>query len=167
METRLSGEGIRLSGWALVLGASSGFGEATSLALARAGLHVFGVHLDRKATLPNVERIVAEIRGLGREARFYNVNAADAEKRAEVAAEMQRILEERGELGRLRGLLHSLAFGAPHRHADPRRRDGDAIQPENPRLRGEQGHAPPAQSQQADEDDGGCGPGHRGPLPPG
>src|SRR3972149_5078706 len=102
---------IRLSGWALILGASSGFGEATSLALARAGLNIFGVHLDRKATLPNVERIVAEIRRLGREAHFHNVNAADAEKRAEVAAEMQRILEERGELGRLRVLLHSLAFG--------------------------------------------------------
>jgi len=29
-------EPVRLSGWALVLGASSGFGEATSLALARA-----------------------------------------------------------------------------------------------------------------------------------
>mgnify|MGYP001616302583 FL=1 len=102
---------IRLSGWALILGASSGFGEATSLALARAGLNIFGVHLDRKATLPNVERIVAEIRGLGREAHFYNVNAADPEKRGEVTGEMQRILEERGELGRLRVLLHSLAFG--------------------------------------------------------
>ena len=42
---------IQLKGWALALGASSGFGEATSLALARAGLNIFGVHLDRKATL--------------------------------------------------------------------------------------------------------------------
>jgi len=104
-------EPVRLSGWALVLGASSGFGEATSLALARAGLNVFGVHLDRRATLPNVERIVGEIRARGREAHFFNVNAADDEKRAEVATEMERILRERGELGALRVLLHSLAFG--------------------------------------------------------
>jgi len=104
-------EPVRLSGWALVLGASSGFGEATSLALARAGLNIFGVHLDRKATLPNVERIAAEIRGLGRDAHFFNVNAADPEKRAEVAAQMQKTLEARGEMGTLRVLLHSLAFG--------------------------------------------------------
>jgi enoyl-[acyl-carrier protein] reductase III len=104
-------EPVRLSGWALVLGASSGFGEATSLALARAGLNVFGVHLDRRATLPNVERIVGEIRAMGRLAHFFNVNAADDEKRGEVATEMERILRERGELGALRVFLHSLAFG--------------------------------------------------------
>ena len=40
-------EPIRLSGWALILGASSGFGAATSMALARAGMDIFGVHLDR------------------------------------------------------------------------------------------------------------------------
>ena len=40
--------------WALILGASSGFGEATALELARRGRSIFGVHLDRRATLPNV-----------------------------------------------------------------------------------------------------------------
>src|SRR2546428_846716 len=102
---------ISLSGWALVLGASSGFGAATSMALARAGLNVFGVHLDRKASLPNAERLVGEIKGLGREARFYNINATDEERRAETAADMERILRERGEEGQLRVMLHSLAFG--------------------------------------------------------
>jgi enoyl-[acyl-carrier protein] reductase III len=102
---------IRLRGWALILGASSGFGEAVSVALARAGLHIFGVHLDRKATLPNAERIAAEIRDLGRQAVFFNINAADADKRAEAVAAMDRVLEERGERGRVRVLLHSLAFG--------------------------------------------------------
>jgi enoyl-[acyl-carrier protein] reductase III len=100
-----------LGGWALILGASSGFGEAVSLACARAGLDIFGVHLDRKATLANAERIAGAIRSLGRQAHFFNVNAADAERRAEVAAQMQRTLEERGQPGSLRVLLHSLAFG--------------------------------------------------------
>ena len=102
---------IALSGWALVLGASSGFGAATSLALARAGCNVFGVHFDRKSTLPNAQRVAADIRALGREAHFFNVNAADEAKRAEVGAEMERVLGERGEAGQLRILLHSLAFG--------------------------------------------------------
>jgi len=102
---------IKLSGWALILGASSGFGAATSLALARAGCHIFGVHLDRKSTLPNAQRVVAEIQALGREVRFFNTNAADEEKLTEVAVEMERTLRERNEMGRLRVMLHSLAFG--------------------------------------------------------
>jgi NAD(P)-dependent dehydrogenase (short-subunit alcohol dehydrogenase family) len=102
---------ISLQGWAVILGASSGFGEATSLALARAGLHILGVHLDRKATLPNAERIVAEIRSLGREAFFFNVNAADEDRRAETATAMEQLLRERGAMGQVRVMLHSLAFG--------------------------------------------------------
>ena len=108
----MEAEGIRLSGWALTLGASSGFGEAVSLALARAGMNIFGVHLDRKATLANAERIVGQIKALGRHAHFFNINAADPEKRAEIAGQMEKVLRERGEAGSLRVLLHSLAFGA-------------------------------------------------------
>ena len=101
-----------LHGWGVILGASSGFGEATALALARQGLHIFGVHLDRKATLANVERIVIEIKGLGREAVFFNVNAADAETRQGVLDQMEKVLADRGEPGSVRVFLHSLAFGA-------------------------------------------------------
>jgi enoyl-[acyl-carrier protein] reductase III len=103
---------IRLSGWALVLGASSGFGEAASLAFADAGLSIIGVHLDRKVTLPNAERVAAEVRRRGREALFFNVNAADPDRRAEVLDAVQRSFDERGEPpGGVRVLLHSLAFG--------------------------------------------------------
>jgi enoyl-[acyl-carrier protein] reductase III len=97
--------------WALVLGASSGFGEAISLALARAGRNVFGVHLDRRATLPNVDRIKAEIAATGGKALFFNINAADVEKRAEVVAEMRRVLAEEGNPAGVDVLVHSLAFG--------------------------------------------------------
>jgi len=108
----MSGAAQTLHGWALILGASSGFGQATSLALARRGLHIFGVHLDRKATLGNVDRLVQSIRDFGREAVFFNVNAADPEKRQEVLDQATRILADRGEPGAVSVLLHSLAFGA-------------------------------------------------------
>jgi NAD(P)-dependent dehydrogenase (short-subunit alcohol dehydrogenase family) len=97
--------------WALVLGASSGFGEACSLALARAGWNVFGVHLDRKSTQPNVDRIVAEISALGRRAEFFNVNAADDGKRGEVVAAITAACGESAPESRVGVLLHSLAFG--------------------------------------------------------
>ncbi|MFQ5657137.1 MAG: enoyl-ACP reductase [Candidatus Methylomirabilales bacterium] len=100
-----------LSGWALILGASSGFGEATSLALARAGMNIFGVHLDRRATLANVERIQGEIRGMERESHFFNMNAADEERRREALDQIEKLLNERGEEGGIKVLLHSLAFG--------------------------------------------------------
>ena len=41
----------------IVLGASSGFGGTVANRLAKEGMNLFGVHLDRKATLPNDEKI--------------------------------------------------------------------------------------------------------------
>ncbi len=97
--------------WALILGASSGFGAAACLALARGGFNILGVHLDRRATLPNAERIVSDLRAVGRKVRFFNVNAADPERRAEVLAAARKLLdEEPGHTG-INTLLHSLAFG--------------------------------------------------------
>ena len=128
---------IKLSGWALILGASSGFGAATSLALARAGCHIFGVHLDRKSTLPNAQRVVAEIQALGREVRFFNTNAADEEKRTEVAVEMERTLRERNEMGQLRIMLHSLAFGTLRLFvAEPMKEAVSKITRTAPKVRG-------------------------------
>ncbi len=93
--------------WALILGASSGFGEATSLELSRQGLNICGVHLDRRGTLPHVQEVIEGIRQNGRKALFINVNAADEEKRKEAIASLQ---SEIGD-GFVRVLLHSLAFG--------------------------------------------------------
>ena len=93
--------------WAVILGASSGFGEASALAFAEAGYDVFGVHLDRRAGLAHVAEIVAKIEAHGRQARFFNINAADPEKRAEAVAEMK----EAAAGAPVRVLLHSLAFG--------------------------------------------------------
>ena len=97
--------------WALILGASSGFGEAAALELAGVGMNIMGVHLDRKSTMGNLERITGEIKAKGGEALFFNVNAADPEKRREVLDAFAERHGEVGELAPIRVLLHSLAFG--------------------------------------------------------
>ncbi len=94
---------------ALILGASSGFGEACGRALAQAGYDIVGVHLDRKAGLEHVAEIVADLKEAGRDAAFFNVNAADEEKRQNVLDALEKDIKERG--GTVAVLMHSLAFG--------------------------------------------------------
>jgi enoyl-[acyl-carrier protein] reductase III len=101
-----------LGTWALILGASSGFGAATALALAKAGVNIIGVHLDRRAGMPAVEKLKAGIRDTGREAWFFNMNAADTRKRYLLLREVQKRFEERGSNEKIRVVLHSLAFGS-------------------------------------------------------
>ncbi len=110
----------RLRGWALILGASSGFGAAACRSYARSGMNVIGVHLDRRAAAENARQIILDVESKGREAWFFNVNAADPGKRATVLAEVQRRFDERAKNERINVLLHSLAFGAlkPFVHSD-------------------------------------------------
>jgi len=93
--------------WALILGASSGFGEGAARALGQAGYDIVGVHLDRKAGLEHVAEIRRDIEKLGggRKTLYFNVNAADEEKRNEVLAELAK------QQLNVAVLLHSLAFG--------------------------------------------------------
>ena len=94
--------------WAIVLGASSGFGEACSLALAEKGLNIAGVHLDRRATLPNAQAVAAKIEAIGVRALFFNTNAADDGKRANV---LDSVKENLSPGSSVKVLVHSLAFG--------------------------------------------------------
>ncbi len=96
--------------WALILGASSGFGGAAALELARRGMSVFGVHFDRAAGLQNVERIKGEIASAGSKAVFFNINASDPAKRADtIEAIRKEFLSSPNAT--IRTLVHSLAFG--------------------------------------------------------
>lgn len=95
-------------GWALILGASSGFGAATARALASNGYSIFGVHLDRRAGMAQVEELRKELDGLGAPNHFFNINAADLEKMEAALDEMEGL---RGEGPGVSVLMHSLAFG--------------------------------------------------------
>jgi len=108
--------------WALILGASSGFGEAVSLALAGAGYNICGVHLDRRQGMERVEGIKERIAAAGREALFFNGNAADDEQRGKVIGELrERFAARANARPYVRVMLHSLAFGTlrPYLAADP------------------------------------------------
>ncbi len=95
--------------WVVILGASSGFGAAAARAFAAEGHPVFGAHLDRRGTLPQVEALVEELEGHDVPVLFHNGNAARDEVRTEALDRLQGALEEHG--GEVGVLLHSLAFG--------------------------------------------------------
>ncbi|MCS6965626.1 MAG: SDR family oxidoreductase [Candidatus Kapabacteria bacterium] len=96
--------------YALILGASSGFGRAAALALAKEGYHIVGVHLDRAATLPKVEELKAELSSYGVRTMFFNQNAADSQCRQTVVTALQKEFSAHPG-ATVRVLLHSLAFG--------------------------------------------------------
>jgi enoyl-[acyl-carrier protein] reductase III len=69
------------------------------------------VHLDRAATLPIAEATKAAIEKEGVKALFFNVNAADADRRKEV---LEAVRKEFAGLEKpsVQVLMHSLAFGS-------------------------------------------------------
>ncbi len=110
--------------YALILGASSGFGEAVALELAGAGFNIVGVHMDRGAGLTKVEQIKRQIMDHGVEALFFNVNAASDKNREQVLQRITDHFKIKGINGKIKIFLHSLAFGslAPYIHNDPKER---------------------------------------------
>lgn len=98
------------SNYALILGASSGFGRAISVTLARDGVNILGVHLDRSPTMPKVEETISMIKEAGADAHFFNVNAADAKRRKDILDTIENIFSKK-ENPTLKVLVHSLAFG--------------------------------------------------------
>ncbi len=107
--------------WALILGASSGFGAAAGTALAAAGMNIAGVHLDLRATLPQAKAVIADIEAQGTKALFFNTNAADPDRRRKVLDGLAEVLRP-GETVHV--LIHSLAFGTLKPFIPPLAADG-------------------------------------------
>ena len=101
--------------WALILGASSGMGEATARALAEAGYNICGIHLDFRAGLQHVEELKADLAKSGAEVLYANMNAADDGKRADALAQLGARFDAARQSGGdpyVRVVMHSLAFGS-------------------------------------------------------
>lgn len=96
--------------WALILGASSGFGGATAVELAKNGYSIFGVHLDRQATMPQVQQVIKKIEKTGQKAVFFNINAADQIKINDTLDEIKERFATKDH-PQVHVLIHSLAFG--------------------------------------------------------
>ena len=94
--------------WALILGGSSGFGLATAHKLSRHGLNVCVVHRDRRGAMRRIEPEFEEIRSRGVGFLSYNDDALDPEKQESI---LDALAGELGKEGKIRLLLHSIAFG--------------------------------------------------------
>jgi NAD(P)-dependent dehydrogenase (short-subunit alcohol dehydrogenase family) len=111
--------------WALILGASSGMGEATARALAAAGDNICGIHLDFRAALTHVEELKTDLAGLGRKVLYINMNAADDDERAAALDQLEEVFAGARAAGRepyVHVVMHSLAFGSlvPFLTEDPK-----------------------------------------------
>ena len=99
--------------WALILGASSGSGAATAHELARNGVNIIGLHLDRGPALEGVKKLVAELESCGVQAHYMNMNIANQEKRKEAIGKIKEILAADPQGAQtLHIVMHSVAFGS-------------------------------------------------------
>ena len=94
--------------WAVILGGSSGFGLASARKLGREGLSVCVVHRDRRGAMERINREFEDIRAHA--AGFFSLNL-DALSPEGIATTLESLREQLGAEGRVRLLLHSIAFG--------------------------------------------------------
>ncbi len=94
--------------WAVVLGGSSGFGLASAKKLGAEGMSVCVVHRDRRGAMDRINQEFDEIRAHGH--GFFSLNL-DALAPDGIAAVLDALRSSLGPDGRVRVLLHSIAYG--------------------------------------------------------
>jgi NAD(P)-dependent dehydrogenase (short-subunit alcohol dehydrogenase family) len=94
--------------WAVILGASSGFGLATAKKLASEGMSICAVHRDRRGSMERIESEFAVIRGYGHGLLALNLDALSLDGMSTVIKLLQ---EKLGGSGKVRVLVHSIAYG--------------------------------------------------------
>ena len=94
--------------WAIIIGGSSGFGLATAQKLAAHGMNFCIVHRDRRGAMSRIEPSFEKIRANGVKVVTFNLDALSTDGRTKVLDDLK---DELGETGRVRMLLHAVAFG--------------------------------------------------------
>jgi enoyl-[acyl-carrier-protein] reductase (NADH) len=91
--------------WALILGASSGIGAESAIALSKKGINIYGVYLRK----PNhhVQEIIKKIKQNNVDVIFKKINAANHDSISEVMEELDEIKDLY-----IKVFIHSIAFGA-------------------------------------------------------
>lgn len=94
--------------WALILGGSSGFGLASAKKLSRQGMNICIVHRDRRGAMEQINKDFDEIKNTGVDFISFNVDALSERGMEKVLTGLKQAL---GKDGKIRVLLHSIAFG--------------------------------------------------------
>lgn len=95
--------------WALILGGSSGFGLATAEKLASCGMNIAIIHRDRRGSMKRIQPKFDHIKETYN-IKFcsMNIDALTDSGRNEIISNIKSII---GEEGKIKLLLHSIAFG--------------------------------------------------------
>ena len=94
--------------WAIIIGGSSGFGLATAEKLARHGMNLCIVHRDRRGAMSRIEPSFEKLKASGVKVKTFNLDALSTEGRTNV---LDTLKKELGETGKVRMVLHAVAFG--------------------------------------------------------
>lgn len=94
--------------WALIIGGSSGFGLAAARKLASCRMNLCIVHRDRRSAMKKIEPEFEKLRQTGVGFMNFNLDGLSEDGRARV---LDGLADQLGKSGRVRMLLHSVAFG--------------------------------------------------------
>ena len=105
--------------WAIIIGGSSGFGLAAAHKLARHGMNLCIVHRDRRGAMPKIEPEFEALRDTGVRTLTLNLDGLTEAGRTRG---LDHLADALGQNGRVRLLLHTVAFGnlkllAPYQNA--------------------------------------------------
>ncbi len=94
--------------WSIIIGGSGGFGLAAARKLAAHGMNLCLVHRDRRAVMAKIAPEFEKLQTFGVKIRTFNLDGLSADGRTRVLDAMAEAL---GDTGKVRMILHAVAFG--------------------------------------------------------